>query len=113
MWILDDVVVKSDNVLHPENRFEIQTGHEIDFWEALREDKEYFAKVLTYGRTAQGLYWLAQKRYYPDSPQKLKKETYRTLSSLMKKYNLRDISLSHGYNWFQVDGKPLIYDWGI
>lgn len=90
-----------------------QTAKEIDFWETLQEDKEYFATVLKYGRTTSGNYWLLQKRYQHDNSST--SSTLQTLKDLLFKYNIKDVWVgdSTGFgNWLTNKGKPVIYDWG-
>jgi hypothetical protein len=92
-----------------------QTAREIEFWETLQEDKQHFAKILDYGRTPSGRYWLRQKRYKPDPKTKYTSQVLSTLRDLVFKYQLLDIWESMpdaDGNWMIWKGEPLVYDWG-
>ena len=112
-----DFVVKVDH-LHPSTKWQTrQTAREIDFWETLTEDHEHFAKILDYGKTPQGKWWLKQERLYPDA--KHCEDFRETLLALEFKYNLRDLTImdtapffDEHSNWMCSQGKVVVYDWG-
>lgn len=112
VWILPNHVVKIDTVLGGMRRTERQTAHEIDFWQTLQEDKHYFAGILNCGRTPMGRWWLIQKRYTPD--ENYTSESLQIVRDLIWKYHIFDVAfMGDDDNWFQVDGQPIIYDWGM
>lgn len=92
-----------------------QTAREIEFWETLQEDKEHFGKLLDYGRTPSGRYWLRQKRYRPEPESKCTPQILKSLDNLIFKYDLKDISIEWANgdgNWMIWKGEALIYDFG-
>lgn len=92
-----------------------QTAKEIEFWETLKEDKEYFAQILDYGKTKEGFYWLRQKWYMPDNEENCTTQNLQTLGDLIWKYSIQDLHLEFtdgSGNWMLHNGEVLIYDWG-
>ena len=93
-----------------------QTAREIDFWESLTEDFEYFAEVQDYGKTKQGFYWLKQKWYVQDEDCIATSNHLQTLNDLIFKYKLRDVHpewTDGSGNWMISKGEVLIFDWGL
>lgn len=108
-----DYVIKID---HKDINFNShQTAREIDFWETLTEDFNYFAEVQDYGKTKQGFYWLKQKWYHQDEAIATA-EHLATLEDLIFKYQLRDVHpewTDGSGNWMVSQGEVLIFDWGL
>ena len=108
-----DVYLKIDHEPKDDWHF-LQTAREIEFWETLREDKQYFAQILDYGRTPCGKYWLLQKSYTPDTPHICTSENFQILGDLIWKYSLRDVwadDRDGSGNWMLSGGEVIIYDW--
>jgi hypothetical protein len=108
-------VIKIDHAPSTSYKYR-QTAREIDFWETLQEDKEFFAQILDYGKTPQGFWWLRQKWYEPDDTDYCTTQNFTTLNDLVFKYNIKDIE-PHWFdgsgNWMLHKGEVIIYDWGL
>lgn len=111
----EDFVIKIDH--KPSNKKSTrQTAREIEFWETLTEDREFFAQILEHGRTLQGFYWHRQQWYEPDNVSFCTTRNFTILNDLIFKYGIQDIEIHWNDgtgNWMIHKGEVLIYDWGF
>jgi hypothetical protein len=75
------------------------------------EDQQYFVPCIAQGETEDGTRWSVQPFVNFNTRESAKNDNARAIVyELIDKYNLSDM---HSDNWGVIDGKPIIFDYGM
>lgn len=91
-----------------------QCKDEYRIWKSLPDKhRKYFAPILKFGKGNGYRYVVCPKLNLKDSNDDNDFVWNSTLRNIAKKYGLVDLTGRLNENWFIVDGKPIIIDYGV